>query len=566
VRQSKPLKVPDTFSITWLLVWTVWVLWTSAALWFVNSFSTDIPSGDDFELVEVFTGHKPFTLQWLWSLHNEHRIVLPRLLLLTLHQTVGLHSAGMYAIVVMLSLSAMICVLAAAQIRGRPSVTDTFFPLLWLHWGQAENLLWSFQVGFALPCLLIAIVVFLLSSSRSGKLQRTVTLLGLISISLILCGGNGILMAGPLLLLLWSVVIRRDLFLQPASEKSTGSWWPVVGLLVAASLLLCFYFVGFHTAPHAASNTPGLSKRISTLFQFFAVAWGPSSSNYWEVVGPLTFLLMICSGALILKSVCREKEYRFQSLGLLTLLVSPALLSAAVAIARTAQGGNAPRYTTLLLPSLAACYLVGVYVVRLRWRTVWQSSLLLMAVALQLNFSWALRYGEAFAERRWQFVSCLRAGLPSAALSAIFHQDPYPVYIDDRILNDRLIMLHDAKVYPFAEMTVSDHVNVLRIEQLESGTTFNHKLSLNRPTRVYLIEFDLVRKGKTQEVLPVTIGGSNSLERGPSAIRWQQVCVSVPIESRSFRFIMNSTFDTLTFENARWPEEFSITNLVLYTD
>lgn len=564
--QSKPLKVPDTFLLTWLLVWTVWFSCAAAGLWFVNSFSTDIPSGDDFELIEVFTGHKPLTLQWLWSLHNEHRIFLPRLLLLTLHQTVGLHSAGMYAIVVILSLCAMICILAASQIRGRPSVTDTFFPLLWLHWGQAENLLWSFQVGFALPCLLIAIVVFLLASSRTGSLQKKLTLLGLITIALTLCGGNGLLMAGPLLVFLWSVVIRHDLYQQSDPRTSPRSWRPVVGLLLAASLFLCFYFVGFHLAPRAASVPPGLSKRVSTLFQFFAVAWGPYYSGYWGVVGPITVFLLICSAALILNSVYREKENRFRSLGLLTLLVSPALLGIAVAIARSDQGGNAPRYTTLLLPSLAACYLVGVYVVRPRWRTVWQSSLLVMAVAIQLNFSWALRYGEAFAERRWQFVNCLRAGLPSAVLSAIFHQDPYPVYIDERILNDRLIMLHNAKVYPFAEMPVSDHVNVLRTEQLDSGTTFLHKLSLNRPTRVYLIEFNLVRKGKTQEVLPVTVTGTNSLERDQSSLRWQQVCVSVPVENRSFRYIVNSTFDTLSFENARWPEEFIITSLVLYTD
>src|ERR1700712_5245275 len=65
-----------------LFVWLVWLV-LSRQLWnFVIEHGRDIPYMDDWEMVPVLMGEQPITLKWLWSLHNEHRIVMPRLIYL----------------------------------------------------------------------------------------------------------------------------------------------------------------------------------------------------------------------------------------------------------------------------------------------------------------------------------------------------------------------------------------------------------------------------------------------------------------------------------------------------
>ncbi|HEX6861619.1 MAG TPA: hypothetical protein VF414_02330, partial [Thermoanaerobaculia bacterium] len=48
----------------------------------MTTYSVDIPFLDDWEMIPVLTGVEPVTPGWLWSQHNEHRIVIPRLIYL----------------------------------------------------------------------------------------------------------------------------------------------------------------------------------------------------------------------------------------------------------------------------------------------------------------------------------------------------------------------------------------------------------------------------------------------------------------------------------------------------
>ena len=64
--------------------------------------------------------------------------------------------AGMYAQVVVLSAVAAATIAAARRLRGWPSWLDALFPLLWLSWGNAMNLLWAWQLQMALTGGLLA--------------------------------------------------------------------------------------------------------------------------------------------------------------------------------------------------------------------------------------------------------------------------------------------------------------------------------------------------------------------------------------------------------------------------
>ncbi len=99
-----------------------------------------------WNLVDAITGAQPVTLQWLRAPHNGHRIPFPRLVLLGLYKASGGDfRVGMYFNVTVLAAAAAILMWASKRNRGKTSVADAVFPMLLLHWGHYENLLWSWQ-------------------------------------------------------------------------------------------------------------------------------------------------------------------------------------------------------------------------------------------------------------------------------------------------------------------------------------------------------------------------------------------------------------------------------------
>src|ERR1041385_2530768 len=67
-----------------IVVHGVWMLFTLLGLAAVVFYDLDVPWQDDFLHLPYLTGTKPLTLRWLWSQHNEHRLPLPRLLMVCL--------------------------------------------------------------------------------------------------------------------------------------------------------------------------------------------------------------------------------------------------------------------------------------------------------------------------------------------------------------------------------------------------------------------------------------------------------------------------------------------------
>src|SRR6478736_4424370 len=115
-------KVPQS-SRWWIFPapWTVWGIWlamTAAAVAYVGLFGSNVPYSDDWDLIDFITGARSVTLQWLWSSHGGHRVLLPRLVLLGLYKISGTDfRAGMYFSVGLLSASAAILTWASARMR-----------------------------------------------------------------------------------------------------------------------------------------------------------------------------------------------------------------------------------------------------------------------------------------------------------------------------------------------------------------------------------------------------------------------------------------------------------------
>ena len=106
-------------------------------------------------MIPVLTAARRVSVEWLWSQHNEHRIPLPRLVLLgLLRLSAGDYRAAMIFNVVALASLALGMVLVARRGSGTWRETDAFFPLALLDLGHHANLLWGWQVQFVLSTVL----------------------------------------------------------------------------------------------------------------------------------------------------------------------------------------------------------------------------------------------------------------------------------------------------------------------------------------------------------------------------------------------------------------------------
>ena len=60
-----------------------------AAVAFVARYGTNVPVWDDYNIISAVIGEKPLSLEWLWEQWNEHRIALPKLILVHAERIAG---------------------------------------------------------------------------------------------------------------------------------------------------------------------------------------------------------------------------------------------------------------------------------------------------------------------------------------------------------------------------------------------------------------------------------------------------------------------------------------------
>src|SRR5262249_54275577 len=155
-----------------LFVWGVWLATTVAALGLIATHGCNVLRVDEWELVPFLSGTSPVTFASLWEQHNDHRIPVPKLVLLALYRAAGDdRRLAMYANAAALAVLALALVWAVGRARGRTAVTDAFFPLALLHWGHCDSLLWAWQISFLIPTVLVG-VLFLLLLPGTGHAPR----------------------------------------------------------------------------------------------------------------------------------------------------------------------------------------------------------------------------------------------------------------------------------------------------------------------------------------------------------------------------------------------------------
>lgn len=433
-----------------LFVALVWLAQAYLLYDFIQIVGVNLPYYDEWEMIPVLTGNQAISFEWLWAQHNEHRIVLPRLIYL-LVQWVGRYDfrAGMFFDAALLSLTAAACIVMARRLRGSVSYADAFFPLLLLHWGQSENLNWSFQIAFIAVAVLTVVALLLLTNP--GRLSFRAALgLGICTFALPLTGGAGLALVPALGLC--TLVSAWDLWrVQP---KRVRQWLPVLSLALGAFVLMGFYFVGYERpAKHPVS--PGWSSTFEATLQLLTISFGAGAKVYWPKSGALILGLTLPTLAVLTFYLLRSREERPRALRLGLFIGGMIALAGGIGWARVAlnpHGVFSSRYVTLVAPFLCALYFSWELLERRQVTRFVQMTLFLISAVLVVgNRENGYREAMAARARREVVLNDIRSGIPRLEIARRHCRFLYYV-CNTSVLADRLRMLREKRAGDFATM------------------------------------------------------------------------------------------------------------------
>jgi hypothetical protein len=453
-----------------LFVWGVWALMASAALACVGSFCSRVPFWDDWTLVPAVTGNRVVSLSWLWEQHNEHRVPLPKLLLVGLYRLSGYDfRAGVFLNVLGLAGLAAVLIRTARAVRGRPAFSDAFFPLVLLHGGQYESFFISFTVNLVLPTVLVGLLLAVLVRSPDRLTFAAGVFAGVILILLPLCGGSGAALVPALALWLACAGVRS----WERGDK-TGRWGGAVfiGLASAALLLVAFYVWGYQR-PYFCYDPAiaGLRAQVRTVVQVLTTSFGAAAWPLWPFSGLMAAGLLAVTVAVLARAWRRQPEERFRALGLLFFLGAVCCLVILVGWGRSVQGprsGFQSRFASLAVPLLLGGYFVwdlyGPVAAAGRGRAVLFG---LACVALPLNTFEGVQYARDYQRSMNAFERDLRTGEPTYLL--LKRYSPFLFFSQNEELGRALKLLREAGAEPFQSLRADPPFREVRLDLMPAA-------------------------------------------------------------------------------------------------
>jgi len=430
--------------ISSLIVWGTWSIMLVAALLFVGTYGSNVPSWDGWDMVPTLTGQQPITATWLWSQHNEHRVPLPRLLLLGLHRITGINFlTPMFFNVFALGGLAFAMIKVATRVRGWISYSDAFFPLALLHWGAAANFLWGWQLQFISSTVLSGIVLLIIVQTASQLTLGPAIVAGICILLLPLCGANGLVLVPGLALWMMHCAV---LCWRSRERHARRDGILMLALAFSALLLTGLYLVGYERVP----NYPTYSRRLAiakTAIEFLTAGLGPATSLFPTFASAGVLCLLLLSTAALVVVWIKKPEESQCALGLLLFL--GAMASLALSLGLGVRNGFEMRYVTLAVPVWCCVYFVWSVCHMPRINSLAQMFLLIVGcLTLWPNTQVGIAYARNLRHQLGSFEQDMEAGIPSGLLIRRHWPDGY-LHMNQDILTDYLPMLQRAGVGKF---------------------------------------------------------------------------------------------------------------------
>jgi hypothetical protein len=355
----------ETFD-EWALsgVIAVWAVMVGTMPAWVALYGYNVPQWEDWLMVPALVGKQPHLLQWLWSQYLEHRLPLAKAIyLVLLRASDGDVRIAMIANTLMLSILCLAMILMARRLRGgQTRLADAFFPLVLLHLGHVDNILFGWQINYVISTSLACVWLLIVVGGRWPLSARGASAAGLTLVLLPLSGAYGMIFTPFVALwLLVGTLLYHD--------EMTARWMTPfqITCVVFAIAVMCLYFVGYEQ-PAAPSN-PGIVITAITAARFVGMSLGPVGAGTSRVFPASVIGVFFCgvacllwASAIILLSRglgnARSAE-RFRVIGFLTFAAATAAL---VLLLGWGRAGSVPfdgmpsRYALLSVPGLCAAY------------------------------------------------------------------------------------------------------------------------------------------------------------------------------------------------------------------
>jgi len=430
-----------------IVAWGLWATMTIAMVAYVGQYSRNVPYWDELAMVPVMTGAKPVSLGWAWQQHNEHRPMIPRLVMAGLYRLVGRDFRVVrHANAILLSAMAAAMLLLVRRVRGSARVTDAVLPLSILNIAQAESVLNGFAMNLVLTSMMALAVLAAAALARRGGGRILAIGLGLSMVLLPLCGGSGLVMLPPLALWL--------------SGNLASGWWSGrrpgagirafgLGVLVASSIVVALYFRGYVRPPYHPAATSMAAVASSTLM-YLSLAIYPDLGSYWEPAGWMLAVIVVSTLILLAAASLRSPVERPRALGLTAVILSMLCVAVAVGISRAGLGPVAilsSRYVTLTTPLLCALYLAWLVYGKAPARAGIHLGLpAMMLLALPGGRRFSRVFGSYIRHVELRVERCLLAHGP---IETLMERACPALYSDRRILYDHFKKLKAARVGAF---------------------------------------------------------------------------------------------------------------------
>ena len=439
------------------VVWGTWLVMTLLALVGIAKYGQNVPLAEDWYFVAPLTEHEPDLLRWLWSQNNEHRVPLPRLILLVgLKITNGDFRVGMVFNVILLSALALAMIGVAHNLRGgRTSIAEGLFPIALLHFGNWPNLFWGWQFSFVLSTVLTCAVLLALVSRQALFTPGAAIVAGCSLPLLPLCGATG-LISVPLLavclgyygVLYWN-----------AGHLPDKSRWISVFLFCSPVIALCltgFYFVGYESPTWNPPN-PGLVVTLKTTAQFVALGFGPAARVSWLFSTIVAFGFLFSGVVCLMRAVWRlnglEKP---RALGIIVFAANLVLFALTLGWGRAGYVptvGLPMRYALLAVPPFCLAFYIWELYGSAKLRLIAQNGLFI-GICLLLPFNTTIglvQWGNWYQKGMQAFQQDLLAGQSSSSL-AHEHRDFLIHWWSEDQLATAIEMLRDAGIGSFVQV------------------------------------------------------------------------------------------------------------------
>jgi hypothetical protein len=389
---------------------------------YVRLFGVDVPHYDSWSMVPFFDKLSSGTLtgEDLFSQHNEHRILFPRLAMLLLGTATAFDNvAVMYLIQGCLVVTLLALMLAFRDTVGTNLLYFIPLPFLVFTWGQVWNMLQAFQITLVFAQTFSVLALYLLYVSRRRGPES------LAFPGALLSGTVASFSAAPGLLV-WPVGLLQLLILpvQRRVKALLTGVWGLAGLVVWV-----LYFRGYDQPDNMASRYHSLQPLASS--EFFLSALG---SALFRQQGLALFVGALLACLLAASLFFAYRSGRLGECSFWVALLSFSLLTlASTTLARGGAGiGGAinPKYVTFSVLAVIAAYamLVRSTFEQKRLVTAVTLGILTLLVAMSIPFTYVRGHDRGVnlerAKERAALVLATYESQPDEVLVEYFRNSP----------------------------------------------------------------------------------------------------------------------------------------------